>query len=277
ALAPQAGVRLAPAHVYALVDQIKHPIADAQEVRWSQGPALAPPGKRPPNIILIVVDDLGINDLDVTGKGFANGAVPTPNIDRIAAEGANFLLGHSGSGTCSPSRAALMTGRYAARFGFEFTAVPPVLAKKLAEPRKGYLHQPMYDADHASRMPPFEDTGVPGSEVTIAEALKARGYHTVHIGKWHLGESAGMRPEGQGFDESLGFMSAAAKYLPRNDPRVVNAKLEYDPVDRLIGIALTDAVQWNGGQRFHPGEYLTDYFSQQAEAAITANRNRPFF
>jgi arylsulfatase A-like enzyme len=86
-----------------------------------------------------------------------------------------------------------------------------------------------------------------------------------------------MRPESQGFDESLGFMSAAAKYLPEDDPRVVDAPLDYDPVDKLIWIGLTDAVQWNGGQRFHPGQYLTDYFAQQAAAAIAANRNRPFF
>lgn len=277
AIAAVAAVKLAPAHVYALVDLIKNPIAATQEIRWSQGPAIAPPGKRPPNIILIVVDDLGINDLDVTGTGFANGAVPTRNIDRIAAEGANFQLGHSGSATCSPSRAALMTGRYPARFGFEYVAVPPVLAKKLAEPRKGYLHQPIYHAEREREMPPFEGTGVPPGEITIAESLRARGYHTVHIGKWHLGEAGGMRPESQGFDESLGFMSAAAKYLPKDDPRVVDARLDYDPIDRLVWIALTDAVQWNGGQRFHPGEYLTDYFSKQAAVAIAANRNRPFF
>ncbi|MFL6766687.1 MAG: sulfatase-like hydrolase/transferase [Sphingomicrobium sp.] len=277
AIAVAAAVKLAPAHIYALVDGIRHPIAETQQIQWSPGPAAAPAGKRPPNVILIVVDDLGINDISATGTGFANGAVPTPNIDRIAAEGANFQLGHSGSATCSPSRAALMTGRYPARFGFEFTAAPAVLAKKLAEPRKGYLHQPIYHPEHEAGMPDFEDMGMPASEVTIAEALKARGYHTMHIGKWHLGEAPGMRPEAQGFDESLGFMSAAAKYLPRDDPRVVDARLDYDPVDRLIWIALTDAVQWNGGQRFRPGEYLTDYFSRQAEAAIAANRNRPFF
>jgi arylsulfatase A-like enzyme len=254
AIAAAAAVKLAPAHVYALVDGIRHPIAETQQIHWSPGPAVVPAGKRPPNIILIVVDDLGINDISATGTGFANGAVPTPNIDRIAAEGANFQLGHSGSATCSPSRAALMTGRYPARFGFEFTAVPAVLARKLAESRKGYLHQPIYHPEREGGMPEFEEMGMPASEVTIAEALKARGYHTVHIGKWHLGEAAGMRPEAQGFDESLGFMSAAAKYLPRDDPRVVDARLDYDPVDRLIWIALTDAVQWNGGQRFHPGE-----------------------
>ena len=277
AVAAIAAAWFAPAHVYALVDGIRNPIADTQEIRWSQGPTVAPPGKRPPNIVLIVADDLGINDLTATGTGFAGGTVPTPNIDRIATEGANFLLGHSGSATCSPSRAALMTGRYPARFGFEFTAVPDVLARKLARPRQGYLHQPVYHAQHGGHMPRFEDMGMPASEVTIAEALKAHGYHTIHIGKWHLGEAAGMRPESQGFDESLGFMSAAAKYLPMRDPRVVDARLDYDPVDRLIWIGLTDAVQWNGGQRFHPGEYLTDYFAGQAEAAIAANRNRPFF
>ena len=277
AIAATAAIKLAPAHVYAIVDSIRHPVAGPQQIHWSRGPAVAPIGERPPNVILILVDDLGINDIGATGTGFANGAVPTPNIDRIVAEGANFQLGHSGSATCSPSRAALMTGRYPARFGFEYTAVPDVLATWLTRPRKGYLHQPIHHSELASRMPRYEDTGLPASEVTIAEALKARGYHTIHIGKWHLGEAPGMRPEVQGFDESLGFMSAAAKYLPKNDPRVVDARLDYDPVDRLVWIALNDAVQWNGGKQFHPGEYLTDYFSEQAGAAIAANRNRPFF
>lgn len=277
AIAAIVAVRLAPAHVYAAFDRIRHPIANSREIRWSQGPDTPTTGSRPPNIILILVDDLGINDIGATGTGFANGAVKTPNIDRIAAEGVNFPLGHSGSATCSPSRAALLTGRYAARFGFEFTAAPTVLARKLAEPREGYLHQPIYHAELADRMPSYAATGLPGNEITIAEALKLRGYHTLHIGKWHLGERGGMRPESQGFDESLGFMSAAAKYLPKDDPRVVDARLDYDPVDKLVWIGLTDAVQWNGGQRFHPGEYLTDYFSKQAVSAIAANRNRPFF
>ena len=100
ALAAIAAAWFAPAHVYALVDAIRHPIADTQEILWSRGPPVAPPGRRPPNIVLIVADDLGINDLTATGSGFAGGAVPTPNIDRIATEGTDFLLGHSGSATC---------------------------------------------------------------------------------------------------------------------------------------------------------------------------------
>src|SRR5262245_15002237 len=119
ALAAATAAKLAPAHLYALADGIMHPAAGPQEIHWSQGPATPLAGQRPPNVILILVDDLGINDIAATGTGigFANGAVKTPNIDRIAAEGANFQLGHSGSATCSPSRAAIMTGRYPARFG----------------------------------------------------------------------------------------------------------------------------------------------------------------
>ena len=83
-----------------------------------------------------------------------------------------------------------------------------------------------------------------------------------------------MRPEQQGFDESLGFLPGAAKYLSGG---TVDARLPADPLDRFLWLALTDAVQFNGGPRFHAGEYMTDYLSGQAVAAIAANRNRPFF
>jgi len=266
-----------PIYLLAIVDRIRNPIAEPQEVTWEQGPQTPPAGDRPPNIVLIVVDDMGINDISSTGTGVAGGLVKTPNIDALAQEGAQFQTGYAGSATCSPSRAALMTGRYPARFGFEFTAVPKAFAKNLAEPVEGRLRQPIYNADLESEMPPLEDMGVPTDQVTIAELLKGRGYRTLHIGKWHLGESTTMRPEGQGFDESLGFMAGAAKFMADDHPDVVNAKLDYDPLDRALWIYGTDAVQKNGGQRFHVPEYMTDYFSHQASAAITANRNRPFF
>ena len=268
---------LFPVQLLVLADRLRHPIAATQPVHWSEGPATPAAGERPPNIVLIVADDLGINDITVGGKGsgVAGGLVPTPNIDAIALQGANFTQGYAANATCSPSRAALMTGRYPTRFGFEFTAVPDQLAKYV--PRyspQGRLHPTIYHAEREGQAPPMEDMGMPGEEVTIAEVLKRRSYHTIHLGKWHLGEAPGMRPEAQGFDESLGFMPGAAKYEPDT---AVHAKLPGDPLDRLLWVAATDAVQFNGGPRFHAGEYLTDFLSSQAVAAIKANRNRPFF
>lgn len=266
-----------PIQLVTMLDRIRNPIAETQDVVWQKGPATPAAGQRPPNIILIVADDLGINDLTATGTGVANGLVPTPNIDALAHEGAQFDTGYAGSATCSPSRAALMTGRYPARFGFEYTAVPKAFARNLADPVEGRLHQPIYHPEREAEMPTLEDMGVPEDQVTIAELLKGKGYRTLHVGKWHLGESPRMRPETQGFDESLGIMFGAGKFLSEDDPDVVNAKLDYDPIDRFLWIFGTDAVQKNGGQRFHVGEYMTDYYTHQAIAAIDANRNRPFF
>lgn len=266
-----------PVQLSVLGYRLTHPVAPTRRVHWAQGPAKPPEGVRPPNIILIVADDLGINDVTAEGPGtgVAGGLGATPNIDAIAHQGADFTVAYAANATCSPSRAALMTGRYPGRFGFEFTAVPDQLAKYV--PRyslQGRPHPIIYHAELEAQTPPMDQMGMPASEVTIAEVLRAHGYHTIHLGKWHLGEAAGMRPEAQGFDESLGFMPGASKYEPDT---AVDARLPGDPLDRLLWMALTDAVQFNGGRPFHAGEYMTDYLSDQAVAAIEANRNRPFF
>ena len=267
-----------PVQILVLANRFVHPVAAAHEVDWARGPAVPPISERPPNIVLIVADDLGINDITAEGHGtgVAGGMVPTPNIDAIARQGADFLTAYSANATCSPSRAALMTGRYPGRFGFEFTAVPDQLAKYV--PRYSPQDRPyptIYHADLQGQTPPMGRMGMPASEVTIAELLRSRGYHTVHLGKWHLGEARGMRPEDQGFDESLGFMPGASKYEP--DTAGPDAKLPGDPLDRLLWMGLTDAVQLNGGPPFHAGEYMTDYLSREAAATIAANRNRAFF
>ena len=261
-----------------LAYRFTHSVAASRQVHWAGGPTRSPGGERPPNIVLIVADDLGINDITAEGggTGVAGGLVSTPNIDAIAHAGADFTVAYSANATCSPSRAALLTGRYPQRFGFEFTAVPDQLARYV--PRYSPQDRPyptIYHEDLQGQAPPMERMGMPSSEVTIAEVLRARGYHTVHLGKWHLGISPGMRPEDQGFDESLGFMPGAAKYEP--DTASIDAKLPGDPLDRLLWLGLTDGVQFNGGAPFHASEYMTDYLSDQAVAAITANRNRPFF
>src|SRR5262245_7961305 len=103
---------------------LRDPIAKTRPVSWESGPAAPASGERPPNVVVIVADDLGYNDLTFAGGGVAGGAVPTPQIDGIAAAGVEYTHGYTGNATCAPSRAAIMTGRYPQRFGFEFTPAP---------------------------------------------------------------------------------------------------------------------------------------------------------
>jgi len=260
-----------------IVQDWNDPVQPNRAVAWQQGPTQAPEGKRPPNIILIVADDLGYNDISLNGGGVAR-VVKTPNIDALAREGVNFTTAYAANATCSPSRAAMMTGRYPTRFGFEYTAVPVEFAENLAHgegvgPHRAIFHDELITPD----IPAYPDMGVPASEVTIAEAVKAAGYHTLHIGKWHLGEAPKLQPQAQGFDESLAILAGAAMFLPEDDPDSVNAKLPWDPIDRFIWANLRHAVTFNGSKRFHPQGHMTDYFADEAIEAIEANRNRPFF
>lgn len=255
-------------------------VAPNREIAWDKGPDVpqVPEAVRPPNIIMIVADDLGINDISTFGGGVAGGLVPTPNIDRLAARGAIFNTAYAGTGTCAPSRAMLMTGRYPTRTGFEFTPTPAGMGRIVS----------MFGNDMNTGMPPivwnrsadesampFEEQGLPGEEVTVAELLKQSGYHTIHIGKWHLGRSETSRPTAQGFDESL--LMASGLYLPEDDPGVVNAKLDFDPIDKFLWPRMQYAASFNNSDWFEPGGYLTNYWTDEAKKVIEANRNRPFF
>ena len=249
------------------------------EISWQQGPAHAVAGaRRQPNIVVILADDLGFNDISFYGGGIAGGSVPTPHIDSLARDGVQFPAGYAGNATCSPSRAAIMTGRYATRFGFEFTPTPVEFSRLVGSfkspgaPRGGIYH-----AERESGMPRYEDQGLPVSEITIAKVLKGAGYHTAHLGKWHLGDSPQFRAYAHGFDESLSIMHGASMYLPENDPGVVNSMQGFDPVDRFLWAAHPWGVRFNGGEIFQPRNYLTDYLTDEAVKVIGANRNRPFF
>ena len=249
-------------------------------VTWAQGPssATAPPDQRPPNIVLILADDLGFNDITVNGGGVAGGAVPTPNIDSISRDGVMFTNGYAGNATCAPSRAAIMTGRYPTRFGFEFTPAPVAFSRLVGSfHTPGTIHPPRFNAENVRDIPQLDSEAVPHSEITIAKLLHGAGYHTIHLGKWHLGGAPGTRPEQQGFDESLGFIPGASLYLPVDDPNVENSKQSFDPIDKFLWGALPYSVQFNGGLPFHPNAYMTDYLTDAAIAGIEANRNRPFF
>jgi uncharacterized sulfatase len=250
-----------------------------REVTWQSGPDPAgrAPGERPPNIVVILADDLGWNDITAAGGGVAGGTVPTPNIDSLAEEGVTFRNGYAANGTCAPSRAAIMSGRYGTRFGFEFTPTPasmPQMVARIADGMPGRLRGGIDNTGEREALP-YDDMGMPPSEITIAELLANADYQTLHIGKWHLGRSGGMAPHDQGFDESL--LMHSGLYLPKDSPDVVNSMQDFDPIDRFIWRALKFAASFNGSEAFAPPEYLTDYYTDEAIEAIEANKDRPFF
>ena len=244
-----------------------------QTVEWEAGPQERLESIDKPNIVLILADDLGWNDLTINGGGVAGGTVPTPNIDSIAKQGMNFVNGYAGQGTCAPSRAMMMTGRYGSRFGFEFTPTPPGMSTALMMMSQGREPKPIPTVN--PRNLPYDQMGLPATEVTIAELLKDQGYYTAHIGKWHLGRESGSAPQEQGFDQSL--LMHSGLYAEEDDPDVVNSKLSYDPIDRFLWAGLRYAASYNGGDAFKPGGYLTDYYTDEAVKVIEANKNRPFF
>jgi uncharacterized sulfatase len=262
-----------------IATDLRTSVGPHREIAWDSGPdpRRRPASERPPNVVLILADDLGWNDLTFAGGGVASGSVPTPHIDSIARDGVSFEAGYAANGTCAPSRAALMSGRYGTRFGFEFTPTPPAMigtVSRIANNRPGRIREAITYLDEHEPVP-YEDMGMPASEISLAELLQQADYHTVHVGKWHLGRSQGMAPHEQGFDESL--LMASGLYLPKDDPDVVNSMQDFDPIDRFLWRALRFAASFNGGETFEPGGYLTDYYTDEAVKVIEANRERPFF
>ena len=259
--------------------KLAEPILTTQPVDWTAPPpTLDYDNARPPNIIVILADDLGWNDISFYGGGVGGGAVQTPNIDRIAAEGVHFSNGYAGNATCAPSRAALLTGRYPTRYGFEFTPAPAEMMRMAYsfEPHREQLHPGFFLEENLAEFPPLEEQGVPASEILLPELLADRGYHSMILGKWHLGQNKGHAPNDQGFDQFLGFLSGAAMFAEFDDPRMVKSIQEFDPIDQFLWPNLTFAVRYNKEQHFAPDEYMTDYLSTQAVRAIQANKHRHF-
>lgn len=259
----------------------KMEVGPYQPINWQSGPetTATPLSERPPNIVFILLDDLGYNDISTFGGGVANGRVPTPNIDKLAADGAVYTQAYSGTGTCAPSRAMLMTGRYPTRTGFEFTPTPDGMSMVVStianSMRSGALPPTSFNRKVDDGALSYADQGLPGSEITIAELLKEEDYHTVHIGKWHLGRRDDFLPNAQGFDESL--LMASGLFMAEDDPGVVNAKLDFDPIDKFLWAAMSYAASFNGSEPFEPGGYLTDWWTDESLRVIEANKNRPFF
>jgi arylsulfatase A-like enzyme len=150
--------------------------------------AAAQVDRRPPNIVLIVTDDMGYADIGIHGSK----DIPTPNIDALARGGIRFTDAYVSGPYCSPTRAGLMTGRYPQRFGYEFNLE--------------------MTAAH-------NEFGLPLTETTLADRLKAAGYRTAVFGKWHLGSGEQFHPLARGFDEFFGFQGGMHSYL---DPQAAS-------------------------------------------------------
>lgn len=151
-----------------------------------------------PNLLLIVADDMGYGDLSCYGSK----QIQTPNLDRLASQGIRCTDGYVSSNVCSPSRAGLLTGRSGSRFGYE------------------------HNLDTADYLVP-EFAGIPLDEPLISDRLKALGYRTGMIGKWHLGESVpGHHPNARGFDFYFGMLGGGHHYWPtlKNNSLLYNRK-----------------------------------------------------
>ena len=195
-----------------------------------------------PNIVILFADDLGYGDLGCYGSP----TIRTPHLDRMAAEGLRFTDFYSVAEVCTPSRAALLTGRYPIRSGM---------------------------CGNRRVLFPNSKGGLPEKEVTIAEALRAQGYATAHVGKWHLGIHEGSRPLDQGFDRSFGLpysndMDARAD-LPKgtsgspappedgwNVPLIRDGKVIEQPADQTT---------------------LTKRYTEEAVKFIREKKGEPFF
>ena len=279
-IAWQNRVNLLMAGLPVLLD-ITDPISKENPVNWSSGPneSNSEPSERPPNIILILADDMGFNDLSLYNGGAGDGSLMTPNIDALGLEGVVFDNGYAANAVCAPSRASIMTGRYSTRFGFEFTPFPKigttifqwVLDTAKEEPKlKTFI-----DTELASVMKDMLDKGMPSEQITIAEVLKNSGYYTAHIGKWHLGQKEGSHPLDQGFEDSLTMMGTL--YLPEDHPQVVNSRNYNAPIDNMVWATGRFSASYNKSKQFEPDEYLTDYYTKNAVEVIEKNKNRPFF
>lgn len=186
------------------------------------------------NVVLILVDDMGLSDLGCYDSKFYK----TPHIDKLAASGMRFTQAYSACTVCSPSRAAIMTGKYPARLHIT-----------------NWI--PGHDYAWARLRPPAWTQHLPLQERTIAEALKPAGYTSASIGKWHLtpvsSDKAAFYPEKQGFDRNVAGSD-------RGSPPSYFSPYQLD--------RLTDGPK---------GEYLTDREQMEASRFIRENKDRPFF
>ncbi len=199
-----------------------------------------------PNILVIVGDDMGYADIGVHGCK----DIPTPHLDALAAAGVRCTSGYVSGPYCSPTRAGLLTGRYQTRFGHEFN---PGGGKRPGGQAAAQRRNPNALSDDETQRR-NDRIGLPLSETTIADRLRAAGYATGLVGKWHLGSASKFHPQQRGFDEFFGFLAGAHGYFPSARPRMLR-----------------------GEESVEEKEYLTDAFGREAVDFIDRNAEKPFF
>ena len=200
-----------------------------------------------PNVVIILADDLGYGDLGCYGHP----TIKTPHLDQMAAEGLRFTQFYSAAEVCTPSRAALMTGRYPVRSGMAHNQFRVLRA--------------------------ISTGGLPASEITLAQALKDAGYATGIIGKWHLGVWANNQPQhhplAHGFDFHFGLMHSNDMNPTAGNPPKANALVAQDP-------AWWNAALYRGRELLEPRTdqtQLTKRYAEEAVKFIGANKDKPFF
>ncbi|MGB0633119.1 MAG: sulfatase-like hydrolase/transferase [Flavobacteriaceae bacterium] len=245
--------------------------SDANPAKYSE---LKNQNTQLPNVILIVADDLGYNDISANG----NELIQTTNIDQIGRNGINFSRAYATASVCAPSRAAFLTGNYQHRYGFEFL---PDLFNYGPRVRKAdfkrFGHQDNFKMWYEKDVP-INQRGLDPYVNTIGDYLKKMGYQTSVIGKWHMGTHPKFSPKNYGFDYHYGITGAASLYAPIGKENIVDSKHTWDFAD-FITWQVSQYYTLENGKNSIPkkSEYLTDLFTKKAVSYIKENKDRPFF
>jgi arylsulfatase A-like enzyme len=230
-----------------------------------------------PNIIIILVDDLGKHDITL----YDSSGVETIHINQLAKEGVVFTHAYSTSAVCNPSRAGLITGRYPQRFGGERQMMTRYAKNKMEyfvfkhciDTRPMYLTDPWYSPGELE----ICKQGLPESEITLFEILHHAGYETACIGKWHLGYHEPFHPHNRKVDYFFGFYEAFTLYVPKAHREMVNYR-HRNFQNRHIWRQKRkgpSAIMQNG-QEVEVDEYLTLRFAEEACRYIRQHENNPF-
>lgn len=231
-----------------------------------------------PNVILIVVDDLGKSEVSAYGSQ----RVATPNIDQIGKEGLTFNDAYASSPVCGPSRAGILTGRHQARYGYEMQTydyypsnIIEFISGKWADTENWVITaKPIFPREWQK-----EKQGLPPSEISLATMLKTKNYATAITGKWHLGHHRRLKPLARGFDYQYGFYGSSSLYTPDQ---------KTEGYANHVQDIFSSKYQWSYGRYKHAAirindkeikeeDYLTFAIKDEAIDFIEQHKEQPFF